>query len=250
MAIGIYHSNHYYHGGYHGGGYGNTVVIHNENNYNNYNNSRNSSSAVNRCNASGNYNRNNASARPSTGTSASTRPSTGASGSTRPSTGTSASTRPSSGTLHHKAIRLCVHQALNRHFRINQALNRFFCSQGHPQAHPHPPGRQRGVLHQPDPHHLHQAMAEQQLQRCFKGEFRLQRSSRSTSSYSGASRGGGGYSRGGGGGRDKQAENKETVLNHFQDSLMKSVSCSISFQGQIRGAHVPYGDIFAISLLE
>jgi hypothetical protein len=99
MAVSVYrHNNYYYHGGYHGGGYGNTVVIHNTNNYNNYNNSRNSSNTVNHNNANGSYNRNNASTRPSTGTSASTRPSTGTSASTRPSTGTSASTRPSTGT--------------------------------------------------------------------------------------------------------------------------------------------------------
>ena len=97
MAVSVYHHNHYYHhGGYHGGyhgGHGNTVVIHNENNFNNYNNSRHSSNTVNHNKASGNYNRNNASTRPSTGSSASTRPST--TPSTRPSTGSSASTRPS-----------------------------------------------------------------------------------------------------------------------------------------------------------
>jgi hypothetical protein len=97
MAVSVYHHNHYYHhGGYHGGyhgGHGNTVVIHNENNYNNYNNSRHSSNTVNHNNASGNYNRNNASTRPSTGSSASTRPS--ATPSTRPSTGSSASAKPS-----------------------------------------------------------------------------------------------------------------------------------------------------------
>ena len=59
MAVGVYHHNNYYHhGGYHGG-HGNTVVIHNTNNYNNYNNSRNSSNTVNRNNTNGNYNRNN-----------------------------------------------------------------------------------------------------------------------------------------------------------------------------------------------
>ena len=98
MAVGIYrHNNYYHHGGYYGG-HGNTVVIHNENNFNNYNNSRNSSNTVNHNNANGSYSRNNASTRPSTGTSASTRPSTGTSASTRPSTGTSATTRPSTGT--------------------------------------------------------------------------------------------------------------------------------------------------------
>ena len=60
MAVGIYrHNNYYYHGAYHGG-YGNTVVIRN-NNYNNYNNYRNSSNTVNHYNANGNYNRNNTS---------------------------------------------------------------------------------------------------------------------------------------------------------------------------------------------
>lgn len=98
MAVGIYHHNNYYHhGGYHGG-HGGTVVIHNDVNFNNYNNTRNVSNTVNHNNVSGNYNRSNASARPSTGTTASTRPSTGTSASTRPSTGTSASTRPSTGT--------------------------------------------------------------------------------------------------------------------------------------------------------
>jgi len=97
MAVGIYcgHHSYYHHGGY--GYHGNTVVIHNTNNYNNYNNSRNRSNTVNNNKSNGNYNRNNSSGRPSAGTSASTRPSTGASGSNRPSTGTSASTRQSTG---------------------------------------------------------------------------------------------------------------------------------------------------------
>jgi len=97
MAVGIYCSHHsYYHGGAYGY-HGNTVVIHNTNNYNNYHNSRNSSNTVHNNKANGNYNRNNASGRPSAGTSASTRPSTGGSSSGRPSAGTSASTRQSSG---------------------------------------------------------------------------------------------------------------------------------------------------------
>ena len=97
MAIGVYHHNNYYHhGGYHGG-HGTTVVVHNTNNYNNYNNSRNSSNTVNHNNASGNYNKNNASARPSTGSSASTRPST--SPSTNQSRGSSASAKPSSSNM-------------------------------------------------------------------------------------------------------------------------------------------------------
>lgn len=55
MAVGIYHSNHY-NNYYHGGGYGNTTVIVNSNNYNNYNNSsRNTSNTVNHNNANGNY---------------------------------------------------------------------------------------------------------------------------------------------------------------------------------------------------
>ncbi len=97
MAVSVYHHNNYYHHGGYYGGHGNTVVIHNENNYNNYNNSRNSSNTVNHNNASGNYNRNNASARPSTGTSASTRPSTGtsASPSTGQSKGASSAAKPS-----------------------------------------------------------------------------------------------------------------------------------------------------------
>lgn len=97
MAVGIYRHNCYaYHGGYGGYGYhGNTTVIHNTNNYNNYNSSRNTSNTVNRNNANGNYNRNNASTRPSGGASASTRPSAGAS--TRPTGGASPSTRPSGG---------------------------------------------------------------------------------------------------------------------------------------------------------
>jgi hypothetical protein len=93
MAVGVYHHNNYYHHGGYYGGHGNTVVVHNTNNYNNYNNSRNSSNTVNRNNASGNYNRNSASTRPSTGSSASSRPS--ASPSTNQSRGSSASAKPS-----------------------------------------------------------------------------------------------------------------------------------------------------------
>jgi hypothetical protein len=88
MAVSVYHHNNYYHhGGYHGG-YGNTVVVHNTNNYNNYNNSRNSSNTVNHNNANGNYNKNNASTRPSTGPSVSpsTKQSKGSSTSAKPST--------------------------------------------------------------------------------------------------------------------------------------------------------------------
>jgi hypothetical protein len=61
MAVGIYrHNNYYHHGGYYGG-HGNTVVVHNTNNYNNYNKTRNSSNTVNHNNANGNYNKNNVS---------------------------------------------------------------------------------------------------------------------------------------------------------------------------------------------
>jgi hypothetical protein len=107
MAVGIYCHNHsYYHGGY--GYHGNTTVIVNHNNYNNYNNTRNSSNTVNHNNANGNYNRNNASTRPSGGGSASNRPSGGASASTQPAKGAgagggtrqspSASTQPAKGS--------------------------------------------------------------------------------------------------------------------------------------------------------
>jgi hypothetical protein len=108
MAVSAYHYNTYhYHGAYYGGRYGNTVVI--NNNYNNYNNYRNSSNTVSHNKASGNYNRNNASTRPSGGASASTRPSTlpstgqskGNNAAARPSTGQSpgnkAAARPSTG---------------------------------------------------------------------------------------------------------------------------------------------------------
>jgi hypothetical protein len=62
VAVSVYrHNNYYYHGPYHGGGYGNTVVIHNTNNYNNYNRTRNTSNTVNHNNVNGNYNRNNVS---------------------------------------------------------------------------------------------------------------------------------------------------------------------------------------------
>ena len=101
MAVGMYWGMHaaYYHGGVYGY-HGNTTVIHNTNIYNNYNHSRNTSTTVNRNNANGNYNRNNASTRPAGGASASTRPAGGASPSTRPAGGASASTRPSGGASH------------------------------------------------------------------------------------------------------------------------------------------------------
>jgi hypothetical protein len=53
MAVGIYRSNHYYHGGYYGGYHGghyhggnNTVIVNNRNSINHYNNSRNRSTTV------------------------------------------------------------------------------------------------------------------------------------------------------------------------------------------------------------
>ncbi len=106
IAVSAYHHNNYYHHGGYYGGHGNTVVIHNENNYNNYNNSRNSSNTVNNNKANGNYNRNNASAGSSASTRQSASPSTnqarGSSGSASPSTsqakGTSGSTRPSTSS--------------------------------------------------------------------------------------------------------------------------------------------------------
>jgi hypothetical protein len=75
MAVGVYHHNNYYHHGGYYGGHGNTVVIHNTNNYNNYNNSRNTSNTVNHNNANGNYGGNNSSGRPSGGSSSAARPS-------------------------------------------------------------------------------------------------------------------------------------------------------------------------------
>jgi len=105
VAVGVYHHNNYYHHGGYYGGHGNTVVIHNTNNYNNYNNSRNSSNTVNHNNANGNYSGNKASTNQSRGSSASpsTSQSKGSSASTRPSTkpstsqskGSSASAKPS-----------------------------------------------------------------------------------------------------------------------------------------------------------
>lgn len=105
-AVSVYHHNNYYHhGGYHGGYGGNTVIIHNENNYNNYNNSRNSSNTVNNNKNNGNYNKNNTSnpnrqtAGSSSSNKASTNQSRGSSSSARPSTsqssGSSSSAKPS-----------------------------------------------------------------------------------------------------------------------------------------------------------
>jgi hypothetical protein len=69
------HNVYYHHVGYHGG-YGNTVVIHNDVNFNNYNNSRRTSYTVAQHNVNGNYNAN----RPTAGTtqtgSSAARPST------------------------------------------------------------------------------------------------------------------------------------------------------------------------------
>jgi hypothetical protein len=99
-TVSIYrHNNYYHHHGYHGGyhGGGNTVVIHNDIHYNNYNNnSRRTSNTVNVNNANGNYNRNNASARPATNATA--RPSTGTSATARPSTSQSRASSTSAKT--------------------------------------------------------------------------------------------------------------------------------------------------------
>lgn len=93
MAVGVYrHNNYYHHGGYYGG-HGNTVVIHNTNNYNNYNNSRNTSNTVNRNNASGNYNSNTSSRRSPDGSSSSAR---SAAPSANQSKGSSATSRQAS----------------------------------------------------------------------------------------------------------------------------------------------------------
>jgi hypothetical protein len=96
MAVSVYHHNNYYHHGGYYGGHGNTVVIHNTNNYNNYNNSRNTSNTVNRNNANGNYNGNNSSGRPATGSSSAGRTSTTTSTNQSKGTSSSASTRQSS----------------------------------------------------------------------------------------------------------------------------------------------------------
>jgi hypothetical protein len=62
MAVGIYRSNHYYHGGYYGGYHGghyhggnNTVIVNNRNSINHYNNSRNRSTTVSNNMSRGDY---------------------------------------------------------------------------------------------------------------------------------------------------------------------------------------------------
>jgi len=70
VAVSAYRHNHYYHhAAYHGGHYGggNTVVIHNTNNFNNYNHSRHTSNTVNHNMAKGSYNGNRAVATPAKG---------------------------------------------------------------------------------------------------------------------------------------------------------------------------------------
>jgi uncharacterized membrane protein YgcG len=96
MAVGIYRSNHYYHGaGYHGGYYhgGNTVIVNNRNSINHYNNSRNTSNTVRNNQANGNYG-NGSLDRGGNRASASTRPSNSPSAGNRqsPSAGNRAST--------------------------------------------------------------------------------------------------------------------------------------------------------------
>jgi hypothetical protein len=96
MAVGIYRSNHYYHGGYYGGRYGggNTVIINNgnRNQINHYNNNRNTSNTVNHNRANGSYG-NGTGNRGGGGASGANRPSTQPSN--RPSGGASAGNRPS-----------------------------------------------------------------------------------------------------------------------------------------------------------
>jgi hypothetical protein len=57
MAVGIYRSNHWYHGGYYGGYHGghNTVIVNNRNSINHYNNSRNRSTTVSNNMSRGDY---------------------------------------------------------------------------------------------------------------------------------------------------------------------------------------------------
>ena len=110
VSVGFYigfHSSYHMYGGYRGG---NTVVIHNQNNYINYNNnSRKTSNTVNRNNGNGNYNKGNNSAnrptnnggsnRPASGSGNVSRPSnSGGSASNRPSTGSNSASRPSAGS--------------------------------------------------------------------------------------------------------------------------------------------------------
>ena len=95
MAVGIYRSNHYYHGpGYHGGYYhgGNTVVVNNRNSINHYNNSRNTSNTVRNNQARGSYG-NGSIDRSGSRPSASTRPANSPSG--RAGNGASVSDRQS-----------------------------------------------------------------------------------------------------------------------------------------------------------
>lgn len=96
LAVSVYHHHHYYHHAAYHGGHGNTVVIHNTNNFNNYNNSRNTSNTVNHYNASGNYNGNRTSASPTIGSPASARPSTSPTTSQPKASSTSA--KPSTST--------------------------------------------------------------------------------------------------------------------------------------------------------
>jgi hypothetical protein len=95
MAVSVYHHNNYYHHGGYYGGHGNTVVIHNTNNYNNYNNSRNTSNTVNNNKANGNYGGNNSSDRRSGGSSSGVRSSTTPSANQSKGSSPSASTRQS-----------------------------------------------------------------------------------------------------------------------------------------------------------
>jgi hypothetical protein len=176
MAVGMYCGMHaaYHYGGY--GYHGNTTVIHNTNNYNNYNNSRNTSNTVNRNNASGNYNRNNASTRPSGG--ASTRPST------TPSRGSSASNRQSNPSV---SDRQSGPSSANRQSSPSVSDRKSGPSSSNRQSSPSVSNRQSG--------------SSGGGNRGGRG-YSSGGGSRGSGGYSGGggSRGGGGGSRGGGGG--------------------------------------------------
>jgi hypothetical protein len=96
VSVNVYHHNTYYHHHAYYGGNNNTVIIHNQNTYNNYNVNRNTSNTVNQYNTNGNYNKNNVSNRPSTGTAATPNPSAPPSAS--PAKGASTSAKPTTTT--------------------------------------------------------------------------------------------------------------------------------------------------------
>ena len=98
VAVHAYRHNHYYHhaayhGGYHHGG--NTVIIHNTNNFNNYNRSRHTSNTVNHNMANGRYGVNRAAATPARGAAPAARPA--AKPAARPATTKSSTVRSNTG---------------------------------------------------------------------------------------------------------------------------------------------------------